>query len=101
MMQATESRELNHRPTTRRANSFFWSFFVQPKVRSVAVVIEDILREEAFQVKLVEGNDVVQQITAATFDPPLGDSVLPRAFERSCDGRQTLSFAKTLSSFRI
>jgi hypothetical protein len=30
---------------------------------------------------LVHRNDVVQQIMAAAFDPPLGDPILPRAFK--------------------
>lgn len=85
MMQSTESRERNHQPSTRGAGSFLWSFFVQPEMRSVFVVVADVRRKQSFQVLLIDRNDVVQQIAATAFNPSFRDSVLPRTFKRGSD----------------
>jgi len=54
-------------------------------MRAVLVVVENILREQAFQVAFVNCNDVIQEITPATPYPTLCDSILPRTLERSAD----------------
>src|SRR5208282_2439210 len=54
-------------------------------MRSISVIIGNVFLEQPFQVKLVEGNDVVQQVAAAAFDPSLGDTVLPGTPERRPD----------------
>ena len=41
-----------------------------------------ILKEQAFQVTFVNCDDVIQEFTAATPYPTLGNSILPRTFER-------------------
>src|SRR5580704_13519959 len=51
-------------------------------MRSVLMVVADILCEEALQVALVEGDNMVQQIAPTTLNPPLSNSVLPRTAER-------------------
>lgn len=56
---------------------------------SVLVVVADIVQELTFQMGLVEGNDVVEQIAAGTFDLPLGYSVLPGTLKRRSHRRQT------------
>jgi hypothetical protein len=57
-------------------------------MRSVIVVITNILRQQPLQVGFVECDDVVEQFTPSTFDPPLGDSVLPGTFKRGSHGGQ-------------
>ena len=52
--------------------------FVQCKVRSVVVIVADVLIHEAFQMPFVEHDHVVEQIAAAVADPPLGNAILPR-----------------------
>jgi hypothetical protein len=47
--------------------------------------IQVILKEQAFQVTFVNGDDVIQEITLATPYPTPCDSILPRTFERSAD----------------
>ena len=51
-------------------------------MRAVLVVVENILREQAFQVAFVNCNDVIQEITPATPYPTLCDSILPSAVSR-------------------
>jgi hypothetical protein len=45
------------------------------------MVVADILTEQPLQMAFVHCDDVVQQITAATLDPPLRHTVLPRTLE--------------------
>ena len=52
----------------------------------VLVVVADILRDEPLQMALIEGDDVVQQVTPTALHPSFGDSVLPRASERGPHG---------------
>src|SRR5712692_142925 len=51
-------------------------------MRAVLVVVANILKEPAFQVAFVNCDDVIQEFTAATPYPTLGNSILPRSFER-------------------
>jgi hypothetical protein len=41
------------------------------------VVVADIVGKESLEVALVAGDDMVEQIAAATAHPSLGDSILP------------------------
>jgi len=50
-------------------------------MRTVLVVVTNILREQTFQVALVNCDDVIQEITPATPYPTLCDSILPRTPE--------------------
>ena len=54
-------------------------------MRAVLVVVTNILREETFQVALVNCDDVIQEITAATPYPTLCNSILPRTLEPGAD----------------
>ena len=53
---------------------------------AVLVVVANVFAEKPLQVPLVEHDHMVEQIPAAAFDPPFGDSVLPRASKRSSLG---------------
>jgi hypothetical protein len=50
-------------------------------MRSVIVVIADVLRHQLLQVSFVEHNDVVEQVPSAVADPSLCNPILPRAAE--------------------
>ena len=65
--------------------SSVWRSLPQSEMRAVLVVVANILREQAFQVAFVNCDDVIQEITAATPNPTLCDSILPRTFQRSAD----------------
>jgi hypothetical protein len=54
-------------------------------MRTVLVVVANILREQTFQVALVNCDDVIQEITPATPYPTLCDSILPRTLKRGAD----------------
>jgi hypothetical protein len=47
----------------------------------VFVIVVEIFREKSFEVPLIQGKDVIEQVTPATPDPALGNTVLPRALE--------------------
>src|ERR1019366_5376352 len=57
-------------PTSRR-------LLVQPEVRSVVVIIGNVLGEESLQMPLIQGDHVVEQVAAAASDPTLGYPILP------------------------
>ena len=58
--------------TTRRR------FLCQREMRPVLVIIADVLVHQTFQMPLVQGNHMVEQITAAVADPTFGKTILPR-----------------------
>jgi hypothetical protein len=45
---------------------------------SVFVVIVDVFRHQPFQMRLVEHDDMIEQVSAAAANPALGEPVLPR-----------------------
>jgi hypothetical protein len=47
----------------------------------VFVVIADIIEEDSFEVALVQGDDMVKQVTPAGTHPALGNAVLPGALQ--------------------
>src|ERR1019366_5007849 len=57
-------------PTSRR-------LLVQPQVRSVVVIIGNVLGEESLQMTLIQRDYVVEQVAAAASDPTLGNTILP------------------------
>src|SRR5215472_17759771 len=69
----------DYRTTLDRAPR--WGVFRQPQMRPILVVIADILSHEPLQMPFIEDNHVIQQVSAATSNPALGDAVLPRAAE--------------------
>ena len=58
----------------------------ESKMRAVLVVVADILREQTFQMPFVHGNNVIQQVSSAAFDPTLRHAILPRTFESGPHG---------------
>src|ERR1039458_7148669 len=51
--------------------------FRQGKMRSVVVIITDVIIHKAFQMALVEHDHMVEKVAAAVPNPALGDAVLP------------------------
>jgi hypothetical protein len=45
------------------------------------MIVVNVLRNQAFQMAFVYGDDVVEKISPTTSDPSLSDSVLPRTFK--------------------
>ena len=58
-----------------------WGLLRQAKMRSVLVVVTDVLIHQAFQMPFIENDHMVEQIAAAVADPTLGNAVLPRTSE--------------------
>ena len=51
--------------------------FAQPEMGSVVMIIRDVLGQEPPEMALVQRDDMIEQIAAATANPALGDTVLP------------------------
>jgi hypothetical protein len=81
MMQPAESILRKDAPRGCGPNSVVGGCFPQPKTSPVFVVVADVLREQTFQMAFLHGDDVIQQISSATFNLTLRYTVLPRAFE--------------------
>jgi hypothetical protein len=69
-------------------------------MRAVLVVVANILREQSLQMAFADCNDLVQEVTTATFDPTLRDAVLPRTLEGGSDrgDRQRSNGCRNLQS---
>ena len=52
---------------------------IQRDVRSVFVIIRQILTPKPSEVLFVQRDDVIQQLAASTADPAFSNSILPRA----------------------
>ena len=55
--------------------------FVQTTMRPIRVVITEVLDHEAFQMALIEYDDVIEQVAPTGADPTLRNTVLPRTAE--------------------
>src|SRR5215469_3050474 len=107
MVQATHSggranpvsqcSTVRHWPTLR-------CVFRQPQMCPVLVVVAHILSHQPFQMSLVQDDDVVQQVSAATPYPTLGHSVLPRTSKGSAHGLASHILRRrdyVLTTFRV
>jgi hypothetical protein len=97
MMQAAKSG-FGYYHTTRadvyRRDPARRRLLLQREVRSVLVVVADILAHQSFQMSLVEHDHMVEQIPATVANPAFGDAVLPGTSEAGPFGRN----AETLNS---
>src|SRR5712692_2706182 len=64
----------------------------QSEVRSVFVIVGDVIREKSLQMSLVQRDCVVEQLTATTAYPALSPSILPRASNRRAHWRDLHRF---------
>jgi hypothetical protein len=82
-MHTAESWLSHHTANTHGTSSPGRCLLAEPEVRSVFVVVTHVIRKQPFQVGLIEGDDVIQQVLPTASDPALGNSVLPGASERN------------------
>jgi hypothetical protein len=54
-------------------------------MRAILVVVGNVLAKQSLQMAFVDGNDVIQKVTAAAAYPELRDTVLPGTCEGSPD----------------
>jgi hypothetical protein len=55
---------------------------LKSEMRAILMMVTNILGEQPLQMAFTQRNNVVQQVSSATFDPPLGYTVLPGTPER-------------------
>src|SRR5664279_6168084 len=77
VMQPAHALLANYRTLFQRACPASRRLLVQPEVRSVVVIIGNVLGEESLQMALIQRDHVVEQVAAAASDPTLGDPILP------------------------
>jgi len=80
MMQAAEPWHGDDLAICTRMDLCFTSrrcFLLQREMRSVPVIIADVIRHQSFQMPLIEHDDMVEQVSAAVADPALRNAVLP------------------------
>src|ERR1022692_1819154 len=85
VMQPAHALLANHCALFPRACPASRRLLVQPQVRSVVVIIGNVLGEESLQMTLVQRDYVVEQVAAAASDPTLGDPILPGTPNRGTD----------------
>ena len=66
---------------SRRADSSARGLLAQPKMRSVAMIVRDVLGQKPPEMTLVQGDDVVKQFTSAAANPAFRNTVLPGALD--------------------
>ncbi len=59
MMQAAQSCASNDLANRHRAQALTWSFFAEPEVSSVVMVVANVVGEKSPQVKLIESDDMI------------------------------------------
>ncbi len=69
-------------------------FLLQSDVSSVLMVVSQVIAPEASQVLFIQRNDMIQHLAAATADPSLGHSVLPRTAYACANGLETAALEK-------
>ena len=53
---------------------------------AVLVVVTDVFSQQTSQMAFIQGDNVIQQVASATFDPTLHHAVLPGALEAGAHG---------------
>ena len=82
VVQSTQAFLRNY-PTLRGGtHSACRRLLAEPKMRSVVMVIGNILGEQPLQMAFVQRDHVVEQLTAAAADPALSHTILPRTSNR-------------------
>ena len=84
MVQTAEPWHRNHPAIWARISNGLASsrcLFLQPEMRSVIMVVANVLVHETLEMPLVEDNHVIQQVSPTVADEAFCYSVLPRAAE--------------------
>ena len=66
--------------------------FAQSQMRSIFMVVMDVISHQAFQMTLIENNDMIEQVPAAVTDPAFGNAVLPRTSKAGSLGLNAQGF---------
>src|ERR1039458_5813015 len=85
VMQPAHALLANHCTLFQRACPTSRRLLVQPEVRSVVVIVGNVLGEESLQMPLIQRDHVVEQVAAAASDPTFGDPILPGTPNRGTD----------------
>src|ERR1017187_1447020 len=85
VMQPAHALLANHCTVFQRACPASRRLLVQPEVRSVVVIVGNVLGDESLQMALIQRDYVVEQVAAAASDPTLGDPILPGTPNRGTD----------------
>ena len=83
MMQPAESLVRKNATRSFGRNPAVRCSLPESEMGAIVVVVADIFGDQPSQMTFIQGNDVIQQIVAATTDPTLRHAVLPRTFEGS------------------
>ena len=81
MMQTAESLVSKHAIPSHGTNPVVGRSLPESKMRSILVVVVNILVEQSCQMTFVDCDDVIQQIAAAAGYPTLRYTILPRTPE--------------------
>jgi len=100
IVQTAQSQVRNHSTGRRRADSSARSFLAQPKMRSAAMIVRDVLGQKPPEMTLVQGDDVVQQLTSAAANPAFRNTVLPGCRSPQCKTSQGKASLKRLPILR-
>src|ERR1022692_712056 len=79
VMQPAHAPLANHCTVFQRACPASRRLLVQPQVRSVVVIVGNVLGDESLQMALIQCDYVVEQVAAAASDPTLGDCASPQS----------------------
>ena len=82
MMQPAESVPRQDATSGRGTSSPIRCSLPESQMRPVFVIVADVLGEQALQMAIIERDDVIQQIAAATLDPTFRHAILPGTFKR-------------------
>ena len=88
VMQSTDSRTRHDEAGTCRRSSTGGRSLLQSEMRSILMVIAEVLRKQPLQMPFVQRNHVIEEITSAAFHPTLSDAVLPRTLKRGPEGSE-------------
>src|SRR5260370_27715014 len=86
MVQTAESRQglnLASSPGTHFCWPTCWRILPEPEMGPVRMVVANVFAHESLEMPFVEDDHVFQQISSATSNPTLSDTVLPRTAKGS------------------
>ena len=76
-----ESRVRNNATLGSNPNTTPRCFLAESEMGAVLVVVTDVFRKQPFQMAFIHGDNMIQQVSSATFDPTLRHTVLPGTLE--------------------
>ena len=81
MVQPADSL-LSKDPTqSYRTSPAVWRPLLKSEMRSVLMMVKNILGKQSLQMAFIQRNNVVQQVSSAASHPALRDAILPRRSE--------------------